>query len=217
MPRPATGQVVVRDGAAGRTFALRFRAYGERRYQTLGTDAEGWDDRRAATELENVLADVRRGLWRPTSAAPVAPEVKAEPTFNEFALGWYERKAPELRDRSAEDYRWALNRHLLPHFANYRLSEITVEVVDRYRAAKVREREDRLSTGPCRTRRSTRRSCASPRSWKKPSSMGTSRGILRGAGGAVSSRTRRRGRGSSPTRSNRCWPSVAAIVRWSRH
>ena len=37
MPRKATGQVIERDGKRGRTYALRFRAYGERRFLTLGT------------------------------------------------------------------------------------------------------------------------------------------------------------------------------------
>jgi hypothetical protein len=40
MARPATGQVVVRKREQGRL--LRFRAYGKRRYLTLGTEADGW-------------------------------------------------------------------------------------------------------------------------------------------------------------------------------
>jgi hypothetical protein len=60
MARKATGSVVVRAGARGKTYALRFRAYGERRYQTLGLDMEGWTRRRAEEELENVLASIRR-------------------------------------------------------------------------------------------------------------------------------------------------------------
>jgi hypothetical protein len=42
MARKATGQVIVRDGKRGRSYALRFRAYGRRHYLTLGTDGEGW-------------------------------------------------------------------------------------------------------------------------------------------------------------------------------
>jgi integrase len=38
-----------------------------------------------------------------------------------------------------EDYRWSLTHHLLPFFAEHRLSEITVREVDRYRAAKMAE------------------------------------------------------------------------------
>jgi hypothetical protein len=42
MARPATGQVVERKGKGGTTLALRFRAYGERRYVTLGSREDGW-------------------------------------------------------------------------------------------------------------------------------------------------------------------------------
>jgi len=41
--------------------------------------------------------------------------------------------------RRFPDYLWALKHHLLPYFAKYRLGEITVEEVDRYRASKLRE------------------------------------------------------------------------------
>jgi integrase len=44
-----------------------------------------------------------------------------------------------LKPRTVEDYEWALTCHLLPFFARHRLDAITVEDVDRYRAAKVRE------------------------------------------------------------------------------
>jgi hypothetical protein len=75
MARPATGQVVVRERRTGRMFALRFRAYGDRQYVTLGTDAEGWTQQRAEVELQNVLADVRRGVWRPPHPEPAPPPV----------------------------------------------------------------------------------------------------------------------------------------------
>ncbi len=138
MARQATGQVLVRKGTAGRTYALRFRAYGRRHYLTLGTDAEGWDRRRAEVELENVLADARRGIWKPQERLQ-AVEPTPEPTFHEFASEWMEEVRPELRPRTAEDYEWALTHHLLPFFAEHRLSEVTVEEVDRYRRAKLRQ------------------------------------------------------------------------------
>src|SRR3954454_8513053 len=65
MAKRARGEVVVREWKAGRGFALRFSAYGRRRYLTLGLESEGWTPERAQEELENVLADVRRGLWVP--------------------------------------------------------------------------------------------------------------------------------------------------------
>jgi integrase len=140
MARPATGQVVEVDGAEGRTFALRFRAYGKRRYVTLGLAADGWNPRKAKDELANVLADVRRGIWKPERAAQA--EANPEPTFHEFASEWLESRRHEFAARTVEDYELALSHHLLPFFKDHRLSEITAQDVDRYKAAKVREREE---------------------------------------------------------------------------
>lgn len=141
MARKATGQVVERDGAGGRTFALRFRAYGKRRYVTLGTAAEGWTHAKAEEELANVLADVRRGIWMPSERSE-SQEPPPEPTFHEFASEWLESRRHEFAARTAEDYELALSHHLLPFFRDHRLSEITAQEVDRYKAAKVREREE---------------------------------------------------------------------------
>jgi integrase len=142
MPRPATGQVVQRGTQRGWVFALRFRAYGERHYVTLGAAEEGWTHQRAEEELENVLADVRRGIWRPPTPVSVSP-APLDPTFHEFASDWWAAKRLELRPNTAAAYENELSGHLLPFFASHRVSQITVQEVDRYRQSKVRE--DRLS------------------------------------------------------------------------
>lgn len=136
--RPATGQVVERTARDGRTFAIRFRAYDERHYLTLGHDRDGWTRARAEVELANVLADVRRGLWQLPERAPEVQAVAA-PTFHEFASEWMTRRRPELAAKTIANYEWALTHHLLPFFAEHQLSAITVEEVDRYKAAKLRE------------------------------------------------------------------------------
>ena len=136
MPRKATGSVV--EPTNGRAWALRFRAYGRRRYVALGTPAEGWDRARAERELRHVLADVERGIWQPPAPEPERSSAEM-PTFHEFASEWLEGASPELRERTRVDYRWRLSNHLLPYFADHQLSAITVEEVDRYRRAKVRE------------------------------------------------------------------------------
>jgi integrase len=143
MARKATGSVVEPAGKQ-RSWALRFRAYGKRRFVSLGRPEEGWTRERAEAELRHVLADVERGIWRPHEPAPVEAPVE-HPTFHEFASEWLASKRPELRERTADDYEWALSSHLLPHFARFRLSEITVEEVDRYKRAKARQ--GRLSPG----------------------------------------------------------------------
>ena len=136
MPRPATGQVVEPKGKQ-KSWALRFRAYGKRRFVTLGKPEDGWNRDRAEAELRHVLADVERGIWQPYKSEP-AEAPPEEPTFHEFASEWLASRTPELRPRTVEDYRWALSYHLLPFFRDHRISEISVEEVDRYRNAQVR-------------------------------------------------------------------------------
>lgn len=138
MARPATGGVLERRRQDGTTFVLRFRAYGDRQFITLGSTANGWTRERAETELQNVLADVRRGIWQPPAPVlePVAP---ADPTFHEFASEWFDAKRRTLRGSTVLDYEWRLTHHLLPFFAAHRLSMLSVAEVDRYRERKVRE------------------------------------------------------------------------------
>jgi integrase len=136
MGRKATGQVI--EPKDGRAWAIRFRAYGKRRYVALGSTEEGWNRQRAETELRHVLADVDRGIWRPHEPAPVeAPQ--EVPTFHEFASEWLDGRRAELRPRTVADYTWALSYHLLPRFKDHRLGQITVSEVDCYKAAKLRE------------------------------------------------------------------------------
>ncbi len=136
MPRKATGSVV--EPKDRRAWALRFRAYGKRRYVALGTSGEGWNRAKAERELRHVLADVERGIWQPSAPEPEQSSGEV-PTFHEFASEWLEDSSPELREQTRVDYRWRLSNHLLPYFADHRLSAITVEEIDRYRRAKVRE------------------------------------------------------------------------------
>ena len=135
----ATGEVLERWRGGSVVYALRFRAYGKRRYLTLGTKAEGWNRSRANEELQNVLADVRRGLWRPPVAHSEAT-LEEDRTFHEFASEWFEAMRNEgLARNTLLDYEWQLTHHLLPFFARHSLSEITIAEVDRYRQLKVRE------------------------------------------------------------------------------
>ena len=106
----------------------------------LGTAESGWTAARAQTELENILADVRRGIWRAPVPAP-SPKAPEDPTFHEFASRWYESTKGEWRRSTQIDYGWQLEYHLLRFFGEHRLSQITVAEVDRYRHAKVAEAE----------------------------------------------------------------------------
>jgi integrase len=140
MARESTGQVLERKGKRGITYAARVRAYGERHYLSLGYSWEGYTRRQADTELQNILADIRRGTWTPTQPER-APAPAQDPTFHEFASQWFEAHRHEVSARSVEDYQWALTRHLLPFFKDHHLTQITIAEVDRYKHTKVRHRE----------------------------------------------------------------------------
>jgi integrase len=144
MARTETGQVVERKRKRGRVFALRFRAGGQRQYITL---PDGMSREEAERELRHVLADVERGTWRPPEPAPEIELPEQEPTFHQFASEWWESKKRELRPGTVQAYEWQLTYLLLPFFAKHRLSEITVQEVDRYKAQMIRRRErgERLS------------------------------------------------------------------------
>lgn len=136
MARPPTGSVIERSGKRGTTYALRFRAYGRRRYLTT----EAVSRAEAELELANVLADVRRGIWRPPATTPIEPEQATDPGFHVFASEWLAaRRAEGLAERTIEDYQWALTHHLLPFFRDHALAEITVREVDRYKTTKASE------------------------------------------------------------------------------
>lgn len=137
MARRATGAVIEPRGAQ-RSWALRFTAYGKRRFVTLGRPEDGWSRARAEAELRHVLADVERGTWQAARPAGLPVEVE-EPTFHEFASEWFARREGDWRPLTRDDYRWALSYHLLPWFKDHLLSEISIEEVDRYAAAKQRE------------------------------------------------------------------------------
>jgi len=141
MPRPPSGQVVVRTRKDGPgRFAIRYRAGGRRWYETLD---EGVTREQADQALRDTLDRVRLGLWKPPEPEPVVELPAEEPTFHAFASEWVAaREAEGLAAKTVTDLRWSLTVHLLPHFSRHRLSEITAQEIDRYKVAKAKERED---------------------------------------------------------------------------
>jgi integrase len=139
-------EVLVRERTRGEVYALRFWAYGNRRYKTLGYKYEGWAWDKAEEELQNILADVRRGLWVPPTkrkrrGAEEAPRADVPP-FGEFASGLVAEREGQVAEKTSAHERWALG-HVLPFFGDRALGEIDVEAIDEYRAFKVKESEAR--------------------------------------------------------------------------
>jgi integrase len=142
MARPLTGAVIERRGKNGMAYGLRFTAYGKRRFVTLGGD--GWDRARAEAELQNILADVRRGRWQPATSEPVVGPVE-EPSFHLLASEWVERRRHEVDARTVEHWAWALSTHVLPFFAEFRPSQINAALIEKFKTSKLAERERRLA------------------------------------------------------------------------
>jgi integrase len=148
--RKNEGEIVVREWKKGRGFALRFHAYGERRYLTLGYEGEGdppWNYERAEEELQNILADVRRNLWTPppkkkkTKVGGGALTIVAdddEVLFGPFAKGIVEDRKGRVSENQHKFREWAL-KHLIPYFGDYYLPEIDIQRVDAYVSHKVAE------------------------------------------------------------------------------
>ena len=133
MPRQPTGQIVERTASDGRVWrSLRFRAGGQRHTEPLGAVSRA----EAEAALRHRLADVERGQWSPPEQVQV-PVDKSVPTFQEFADDWWLRQEGRLSPRTAEDYRWRLQRHLLPYFGELPVDAITFDTVERYIAEKL--------------------------------------------------------------------------------
>jgi integrase len=149
MAKNTTGQLLDRKWRSGRTYAVRVHAYGRRHYLTLGSTQDGWTRSRAEAELQNILADIRRGIWTPPrparsrTAKPIAERDAKTITFHEFASRWLTGRRNEISPRTHEMYKLALTHHLLPYFAHYGLDEITIEAVDAYRRHKVAQSQQR--------------------------------------------------------------------------
>jgi integrase len=138
------GRVVERQWQSGRGYALRFWAYGERQYLTLGLESEGWTPKRADEELQNVLADVRRGIWIPPQTkkrrrdGAGTEEAGEAPLFGPFAGELVASREGQVSENTHDYEEWGLS-HLLPYFADWPLPEIDAEAVDAYREFKVKE------------------------------------------------------------------------------
>jgi integrase len=134
MPRQATGKVIEHVGKDKRTYrALRFTAYGKRRYVTLGPVPQA----EAEKHLRAVLSEVERGVWTAPEPVAAVDEPEPVPTFHAYAEQWWVRQKLQLAAKTQVDYRWRLEGHLLPFFGEMRIDRITIDDVDAYVAGKL--------------------------------------------------------------------------------
>ena len=165
-------------------FHLRFRVDGRREREILHERAGcecgcggGWNERTARTELGNIRARIRAGVWRPAPAPAPAPKNRPSPTFHEYASLWLQSKIDgvigdkPIGASTESDYRWKLSVHLLPFFARYRLDEIDRELCLAFKSRKLAEaarlREELAAGADIRDHRGRRAVPLGPSSLRK--------------------------------------------------
>lgn len=77
----------------------------------------------------------KRGEWRPPQPPPESPG--AVPTFHDYADDWWTLKRNEIGEGTEDDYRRRLGVHLIPALGELTLQAVTIDTVDRYKAAKL--------------------------------------------------------------------------------
>jgi integrase len=152
MARPPTGSIMVRDLSEGRAFYLRFRAGGRRERVVLHERpgclcgcGGGWTETAARTELGDVLARVRAGVYERPKPPPVPlPQSSEVPLFGEYAADWLQAKrdglygARPIGEATGKDYDWRLRRHVAPFFGSYGLDEIDRDLCLSFKAHLLR-------------------------------------------------------------------------------
>jgi Phage integrase, N-terminal SAM-like domain len=131
MPKRRTSSVTVYHGKRGKTFGIRYSdADGRRVSETLGSELDGWTEKRAEEELEERRVQVRKEGRR-----------KLEPvTFATFAREWlatYPDKK-DLKRSTREGYESIVEGHLIPELGGLRLAAVDTERLERYVGRKQR-------------------------------------------------------------------------------
>ena len=190
-------------------FALRFRAYGQRQYVHARPGEDGWTAARRGRAAERARRRAPRNLEPPEPEQVAEAAAGADVPRVRVASGSTENATSCGRAPSAA-YEWRLTHHLLPFFARHRLSQITVEEVDRYRAARCAERDRgrrRLSNESIN--KTLTRLGADPRGCRRvrlPRPQPRARARVAGCKG----RKPRRGSSTERSRSPHCWTQPAS-------
>jgi integrase len=135
-----TGTIREWVGASGIvTYTLRIRWRGRKTSVRLGSELEGWNRPLAESKLKETVAQIEAGIWRP----PVEdlPAEETDPNFHEFATVWIDRHRIGKATSTEGGYAHVLSGYILPEFKDCRLSEITHELVLRWRDRLLREAE----------------------------------------------------------------------------
>jgi hypothetical protein len=161
MARKNTGSVFEKVWSDGTTisYGAYVSAYGRREKVTFGTSKQGWNTRRAEIEAERIVQQIERGTWVPPRLEPREDRLEGvmadlgvpiDESFRVFAARWWRAKQLGLDHDTINDYEWRLS-YLERFFGRYRLSEITLRLVDRFRD-ELHEQAEAIRTATARGR-----------------------------------------------------------------
>jgi integrase len=140
MGRPLTGRLEAQPLKDGRTaWVARFRAYGQPRKLTIGHNPP-WPESRAREELENIIYQVRRGVWVPPENTPTLPLPGiAAPRLNiaQLAHAYLEHRRTLGKGSKGGQQQELLEQHVVPDWGSRLPEDATPENVRRWVTAKV--------------------------------------------------------------------------------
>lgn len=99
---------------------------------------DGSERRRRKTVSAKTEAECWRRLERARSTSAVLPNLNERLTVGAFLRRWLvDSVTPEVRPRTADNYRSMIDNHLAPAIGGYKLAALTVMDVERYRNRKL--------------------------------------------------------------------------------
>lgn len=115
------------------TYVFKYRSAGGQRWQTIGRHGSPWIPETARAEAKRLAGEIASGV----DPAAARDARKAAPTLAEVAQRFLEEHAAaKLRPKTTQDYRWLVEKMLVPAFGSRRLAELTRDDVRAFHHAK---------------------------------------------------------------------------------
>jgi len=115
------------------TYVFKYRSAGGQRWQTIGRHGSPWTPETARAEAKRLAGEIASGA----DPAAARDARKAAPTLAEIAQRFLdEHAATKLRPRTAHEYRWLVEKMLVPALGSRRLAELTRDDVSAFHHAK---------------------------------------------------------------------------------
>jgi Arm DNA-binding domain/Phage integrase central domain len=115
------------------TYVFKYRSAGGQRWHTIGRHGSPWTPETARAEAKRLTGEIASG-GNPAAARDTR---KAAPTLAEIAQRFLDEHADvKLRPRTAHEYKWLVEKMLVPALGSRRLTELTRDDVRAFHHAK---------------------------------------------------------------------------------